>query len=44
MTRNLRSVRANDDLTENLLKKNGVDPQKLMPLKDVSRKLDKLFN
>jgi len=44
VTRNLRSVRANDDLTENLLKKNGVDPQKLMPLKDVSRKLDKLFN
>lgn len=44
ITRNLRSVRTNDDLTETLLKKNGVDPQKLTPLKEVSRKLDKLFN
>lgn len=43
ITRNLESVRANDELTENLLRKNKVDPEKLTPLKETSRKLDKLF-
>lgn len=42
--RNLRSVRANDEVMENLLKKNGMDTEKLTPLRDVSAKLDKLFN
>lgn len=44
ITRNLESVRKNAEVTESLLKKNGVNPEKLTPLKDVSRKLDKLFN
>lgn len=44
ITRNLQSVRTNDEVTEHLLRKNNVDPEKLTPLKDVSRKLDKLFN
>lgn len=43
VTRNLRSVRANDELVGNILKKNGVDTEKITPLKEVSAKLDKLF-
>ena len=41
---NLRSIRANDEVMESVMLKNGVDPAKLTPLKDVSAKLDKLFN
>ena len=41
--RNLRSIRANDEVAENLLKKNGVDVEKLTPLREVSAKLDRLF-
>ena len=43
VTRNLRSVRANDEVMESLLKKNGVDAAKLTPLREVSAKLDKLM-
>jgi hypothetical protein len=43
VTRNLRSVRANDEVLESMLKKNGVDIEKLTPLRDVSAKLDKLM-
>lgn len=43
VNRNLRSIRANDEVAESLLKKNGVDPDKLTPLREVSAKLDKLF-
>lgn len=41
--RNLRSVRMNDEITENLLRKNGVKPENLTPLREVSAKLDKMF-
>lgn len=41
--RNLRSIRANDEVTENLLRKNGIKPENLTPLREVSAKLDKLF-
>jgi hypothetical protein len=44
VTLNLRSIRANDEVMESVMLKNGVDPAKLTPLKDVSAKLDKLFN
>lgn len=44
ITRNLQSVRTNDEITENLLRKNKIDPEKLTPLRDVSKKLDKMFN
>ena len=43
VNRNLRSIRANDEVTESLLKKNGINPEQLTPLRDVSAKLDKLF-
>jgi hypothetical protein len=41
--RNLRSVRANDEVTESLMKKNGLNPEALTPLREVSAKLDKLM-
>lgn len=41
--RNIRSVRANDEVSENLLKKNGVNPENLTPFREVSAKLDRLF-
>jgi len=44
VTENLRSIRANDEVMESVMLKNGVDPSKLTPLKDVSAKLDKLFD
>ncbi len=43
VTSNLRSVRANDEVTESLLRKNGVQPDQLTPLREASAKLDKLF-
>ena len=43
ITRNLKSVSANDEVLGSLLKKNGVDAEKLTPLRDVSAKLDKLM-
>lgn len=43
VTRNLRSVRANDEVVSNVLKKNGLDVEKITPLKAVSAKLDKLM-
>jgi hypothetical protein len=43
ITRNLKSVNANDEVLGTLLKKNGVDVEKLTPLRDVSAKLDKLM-
>jgi hypothetical protein len=43
ITRNLKSVNANDEVLETLLKKNGVDVDKLTPLRDVSERLDKLM-
>lgn len=41
--RNLRSIRANDEVTESLLRKNGIKPENLTPLREVSAKLDKMF-
>jgi len=41
--RNLRSVRANDEVTEALMKKNRMNPEALTPLRDLSAKLDKAF-
>lgn len=43
VTRNLRSVQANDEVMASLMKKNGMDAAKLTPLREVSAKLDKLF-
>lgn len=43
ITRNLRSVNANDEVLGTLLKKNGVDAEKLTPLRAVSERLDKLM-
>lgn len=43
VTANLRSVHRNDEVFESLLKKNNIDPRQLTPLRDVSAKLDKLF-
>lgn len=43
VNRNIRSVRANDEVQEALLKKNGVNLESLTPFRDVSAKLDKLF-
>lgn len=42
--RNLRSVRMNDEVAESLIKKNGISPEKLTPLREVSAKLDKMFH
>ncbi len=44
VTGNLRSIRAHDEVLETVLKRNKVDPEKLTPLKDVSKQLDKLFD
>ena len=44
VTGNLRSIRANDEVFESVLIKNKVNPDKLTPLKDVSKQLDKLFD
>ena len=43
VNRNLRSIRANVEVTESLMKKNGLNPDKLTPLREVSAKLDKLM-
>jgi pyruvate-formate lyase-activating enzyme len=44
VTANLRSVRKNDEVMESLLKKNGVSPENLTPLREASAKLDKMLN
>lgn len=44
VTDNLRSVRANDEVLESTMKMAGMKPEALTPLKDVSRKLDQLFD
>lgn len=44
VTNNIRSVRANDEAFEETLKAVKIDPNKVTPFKDVSKKLDKLFN
>ena len=43
VTGNLQSVRRNDEVMESVLKKNGINPASLTPLKDVSAKLDKML-
>jgi len=44
VTDNLRSVRANDEVLESSMKMAGMKPESLTPLKDVSKKLDRLFD